>query len=313
MLRTVMTGLVILAAGGFVLATNDGPHYNYPPAKVPSDGYSTDPTTAKARMARMTWVTAQISKIESQLATHPPAAQEQYLRQRLNDLQAELSQLQADHARAAEAASNPPAAATPANGSGQAPTVVYRGSTRTPAWFDEQYAKFKDQIAIMDGKYVNIGKALLDPVLVSATEPDDVGDVRRTPVWSKVFRVIGEKEVLMRLPPANRAAADKGKADENPPPASLFHVSGANTKGLAPDGALAQSVLLYAGSYPYTAKDGTTTKIQSYTAYTPLAREQFAAALVSGFQLVEYSRTPAGKEAKAGGATPSPIVATPVP
>jgi hypothetical protein len=191
-------------------------------------------------------------------------------------------------------------AVTPPEAS-KAEIFMYRGKPRSKAWFDDAYRRFADQIVRVDGKYLDVGKALVGGTEVSV---DLVGMncmASARSVECHVLQVIGKDEVIV----------SQGFADgrDSIVPNSVFHVQGVDTKNLV-DGGKFEAGLVLIGPYHYGAVTGGGAAIPSYAVLTPLTKEQFAEALAGGLQLVFYRRV---EEKKPGGGREFKVVGTPVP
>jgi hypothetical protein len=205
--------------------------------------------------------------------------------------------------------------ATAKTGEQAAPTYTYKGKPRNADWMKTMYAKFKDKIAVVDGKLIDVGRALLDLQPVEPQPPSPGTELRLMPGGSKVLQVLGVDSILVRVEEirARRIVSPDGKSTqfEMPQPEILFHVAGVDTTGLVDgtrltprDGTTLWPRLVFAGTFRYTATDGSAKTIQSYRPYAAPTFEQFAPALASGFELVEYSMVPA-KPARKPASRPS--------
>jgi len=240
------------------------------------------------------------------------------------DLKAKLDALRGAAPKPAAPAPTAPAVLPPAPGE-TPPKVTYKGQERPAAWFETQYAKFRDKVAVINGKYVDVGKALLDLQEVAAAPPEPGTEVRRLPPGARVQRVLSVEAVLARRPGHAGAADKEGAAGA---PDLCFYLEGIDARELRDNGPLgtlekpqvrpagsegakaATALVVYAGPHTYREPLGAERTVQRYRCHVPLSREQFAAALADGLELVEYSRV---KGAAPGEKAESGIVAKPVP
>jgi hypothetical protein len=203
---------------------------------------------------------------------------------------------------ALEAEESPPATAKA--GEQAAPTYTYKGKPRNEAWMKTMYSKFRDKIAVVDGKFIDVGRALLDLQSVEPQPPSPGTELRLMPGGSKVLQVLGADSILVRKEEirARRIVSPDGKTTNFvlPEPEILFHLAGVDTTGLVDgmsltpsDGTSRWRRLVFAGTFRYAATDGSAKTIQSYRPYATPTLGQFAAALASGFELTEYSMAPA--------------------
>ena len=152
---------------------------------------------------------------------------------------------------------------------------IYLGRPRTGAWFNTMYEKFHEKTARVDGRYIDIGKDVLQRRMVS---PDALrGEVyRETHRKCYVLQIIGSHEALIK----GHKYSGSGL--------HMFHVKGLDTKGLVDGADFGGKKLIYCGTYRYVTTNGATKTIRSYMVYTPLTREQFADALAKGFKLTDH-------------------------
>jgi len=170
---------------------------------------------------------------------------------------------------------------------------AYKGRQVTAAWVDQQYAYFKDKIACVDGKFYDVGKALLvrpavtrePPALGEARVPCNIADLRGRDAQAVVLQLVGRDQAIVTRP----ARAPIGVLLPSGQDEVLFHVRGIDPKKHI-DGTFFNEMLVYVGTYEYVNTMGANRTVQSFTVYQPIAREQFVEALADGFQLVRYKK-----------------------
>ena len=148
------------------------------------------------------------------------------------------------------------------------------------------YTQFHDKIALVDGKYYDIGERKLrletlkiqNENRVNPSEPSRIILPRKVGLFEylggthfnspKVLQILDPKELLVRG-------------------YRTYHITGVSTKGLVTeDGFFAW--VIYVGTYQYVTTNGGTQTIASYSAYSPLTKNQFRESLLKGFRLIEY-------------------------
>jgi len=174
-----------------------------------------------------------------------------------------------------------------------ATTYVYKGHQVSAAWLDQQYVYFKDKIAVVDGKFYDIGKALVQialarhfpldnwPCYVTETPPA-VGEARLSapvPTSYRPYDILTHATVL-QIVAKDEAIITSGHL--------LFHVRGIDPPKQIDGTRFEEVLLVYAGTYQYVNTMGAKRTVQSFVVYQPVTREQFAKALTDGFQLVRY-------------------------
>jgi hypothetical protein len=174
--------------------------------------------------------------------------------------------------------------AIPAKTSFKPGEIVYRGEKRTQKWFDTMYEKFRDKIVYTNGKYIDIGETLLNYDTIEShhmTWP--IGTPVRLPYTTIVVSVIGKGEILITNRNETVVAHIHGlegtfvDGQEFPPNSALF---------------------IYTGTFRYTTAMGAQKTVPSLAVYKPVTKEQFAEAMNSGFELVEYKRVPRDKRGR---------------
>jgi cell division protein FtsB len=181
----------------------------------------------------------------------------------------------------------------------KAETYMYLGKPCPKMWFEQMYRKFADKIVRVDGKYLDVGKAVAG---YTDDQPyvGDIGTAGVIPIGCTIMQVIDNDEVLILKPGWSREVLIV--------PDEIFHVTGVDTKGLV-DGSPFQAKIVCIGTYHYVTVTGAGATITSCAVHTPLTKEQFAEALAGGLQLVSYRRV---EVQKPGGEREFKTVGTPV-
>lgn len=164
-------------------------------------------------------------------------------------------------------------------------TCTYLGRRRTHQWFGKMHGYFADKIILLDGKYKDIGKHLVDgwPDLTPGCRIGTCGYSREC----QVLQVVDDDELLVHR---YGRAASRDRFTVIPAVSRLlFHVKRVKTQGLV-EGAAFEERLVCVGTYRYTAPGGAARTVPSYVVHAPLTKEQFADALAGGFKLVAHRR-----------------------
>ena len=222
-------------------------------------------------------------------------------------LTGQVKQLQ-ELSRNAGIALPPPTTASAATppGTPRGETYMYLGRPRDKAWFERMYKAFADKIVRVDGKYLDVGKALVGGSEVPGVA--GIGGAGATPIGSTVMDVIDKSQVLIRIywPWGPQGMAPIVSSHS---PDYIFHVTGVTTKGMV-DGAPFRADLVCIGTHHYTTVSGAGATVPSYTIRRWLTQEQFAEALAGNLQLVSYRRV----EQRRPGRDPEiKVLGTPVP
>lgn len=172
------------------------------------------------------------------------------------------------------------------------PSVIYNGKPRSKEWLNQMYNNYADTIILLDGKFVDVGKAI-----VGATEiprVSGIGTYGETPDGCKVLQVLKEDELIVVRPYSHVPStygkygfSSVGYTNEE----LIFHVTGIDTTGIVDDSSFSKK-LISVGSYEYTNTYNAKRTIASYAIHEPLTTDQFIEALNGGFKLVEYVRYP---------------------
>jgi len=168
----------------------------------------------------------------------------EHARARIAELEAQVTALQKQLATGTQPNRTTPTAAggSPATTLPVGTVIEYGGRPRTQAWLDATYKQFGDKIALVDGKYYDVGRAMVDPTDVDGTYlPEvggpleyrinsaalNVGDLRTTDLGSwKILSVLASDEALI----IKKSGLSGYKGDGSGFP---FHVKGFSTKNLA--------------------------------------------------------------------------------
>jgi hypothetical protein len=198
---------------------------------------------------------------------------------------------------------------------------VYKGKPRTEQWVNTQYARFRDKIMMVEGKAVDLDHAPFALEEIGLTPPQAPALVRRLPPRAKVLQVLKPTEILvyrsfyagrsanyqsmsgrfMHWAPGTSPTGDGGGAGSPAEPELLFHLRGIDATNLSENAPLStfnepratpvgggspSAIVVYVGTFQYPGADGTLTTVQSYQVPSPITKQEFAAALNSGLELV---------------------------
>lgn len=167
------------------------------------------------------------------------------------------------------------------------PEVVYQGKPRDRAWLESAYERFRDKIALVDGRFVDTGAAHL-----WADGNVDIAQSRR--VHGQVSQVIGGDAILLSL----YYARQHGDSEDDRPDVvglrpQLVRVKGVSTKDV-PDHAEWQGCVAAVGTLQYRDTAGAIRTISDCRPLPrerqPLTRTQFAKALGMNFQLIIWRK-----------------------
>jgi len=204
--------------------------------------------------------------------------------------------------------------------------IVYKGTERSAAWVEIEYAKFKDKIASIGGRWVDVGRAFLEPQSVPADVPEPGSELRYKPDGGRVLQILSATDMIVRRaeipgvrarftgPPSgsSRLMTGAGIIPGLPAvPEVIFHVTGIQTKDLVDESLWDSSTsdrskgspvltsppapappiskwLVYRGAYRYVDVSGTKRTIPSYRPHREATKVEFAEALRGGLELVEW-------------------------
>jgi hypothetical protein len=187
-------------------------------------------------------------------------------------------------------------------GSGSTPSgrIIYQGKERDEEWFDRMYERFSDKIALAGDKFVDLRTKPkhISNDFVEVGTIVDTGNVfpgvrgpeAGSSYFYRVISVIGVGEALINCHTESfiiiGGKSSKGSSD------FIFHLCGYDQPLI--DGQTLNikdtENLICVGTYKYTTALGAQKTVQSFKVWQPepLTREQFAEALRSGFELVNY-------------------------
>ena len=166
--------------------------------------------------------------------------------------------------------------------------IIYKGKSRSAAWFEQQYEIFKNKIAFIDGQYVHINRKITrmkNPVSILESTPPKIGECRSAyfvlPTGEKlpqliVFSIINDNEALVGH-------------EHDPELYGLFHFR-INTEGMFDGSDIPIVDVIYVGTYSYISTIGSRKTIKSYMIHEPLTKDQFKDALTKGFDLEQTAR-----------------------
>lgn len=178
--------------------------------------------------------------------------------------------------------------------------IIYRGKERDADWFNRMYKMFSDKIALLNGEFVDLRTHPIKPIdesyvevgtIVSMCRSHNTGDEALSIVWNRYYRVvsvIGDGEALINCTVESTVVANRksetGRGD------FIFHVCGYDHPLIDGQDFPYNGNLICVGTYKYTTALGAQKTVQSFKVWEPkpLTKEQFAEALRSGFELVNY-------------------------
>ncbi len=181
---------------------------------------------------------------------------------------------------------------TPAPPKAGAAGVTYLGKKRTAPWLESTYRRHRDKIALIEGKYVDLGEAALRRTTVGKTPATASDPYRITPAGSQVLTILSPDAVIIQRPGLRSVERDvaTGGIETTIVPPLLYHVTGVDASKLT-RGKFFGGKLIHVGGHEYITPKGDSATMQSFRLYTPLTREQFIDALAKGFRLYRYSRS----------------------
>jgi len=165
--------------------------------------------------------------------------------------------------------------------------IVYRGKTRTKKWFEKMYEKCSDKYVFIDGQYIN--KTSLVKGEIETNKFWAIGSVVGFPYQSHVEKVLENGEVII--------SNDDGYGEKK-----VFHVHGLEHSYVVgerfpTDGTLFKCIGVF--PYRYTTPrwtPGHHEYVENLYAISvivykpkPLTKTQFADAIESGLELIEYT------------------------
>ena len=164
--------------------------------------------------------------------------------------------------------------------------IIYRGKERDEEWFNRMYERFSDKISLAGEKFYDLRtfepkEIEADFVEIGAIVDAGYGD-------NKVISVIGDGEALIRHVGGRLSQMRVGGMPISYPDV-IYYLCGYD-HSLIDEQTLNMKKLICVGTYKYTAASGVQKTVQSFKVWEPkpLTKEQFAEALRSGFELVNY-------------------------
>jgi hypothetical protein len=153
--------------------------------------------------------------------------------------------------------------------------IIYRGQERTKEWFEKMYERFSDKIALAGDKFVDL--RTFKPNEVSANFVE-VGTILYTDGQNMVISVIGNGEAMIEYLWSYSS------------PGVLYHLCGYDRPLIDGQRLNIKNKLICVGTYKYTTVLKAQKTVQSFKIWQPkpLTRAQFAEAISSGFELVNY-------------------------
>jgi len=171
-------------------------------------------------------------------------------------------------------------AAASATGATAWPAVTYKGKPRDARWLDATYAYFKARMAVVEGQAVATQRVYEGGVRLK------VGDCSQ--VVGKIVQVQPQAKAVLITYQFGVAGWNGPTADD-----AWLQVKGIETAGLV-DGAPWHGTVAAVGTYRYVDGLGRQHSVLACVPLPekrpPITREQFAAALSGGFELVRWTR-----------------------
>ena len=170
--------------------------------------------------------------------------------------------------------------------------IVYRGHERTKEWFNRMYERFSDKIALAGDKFVVLG--IYKPKEISG-DFVEIGTIVKLPeldCTQEVISVIGGGEAVVHCrfyQVIQHGNTPTGEVYDTGP-GFIYHLCKYDRPLI--DGQSLDMIknLICVGTYKYTTALGGQKTVQSFKECKPepLTREQFAEAISSGVELVNY-------------------------
>jgi|GEM_PF-6326345 len=164
--------------------------------------------------------------------------------------------------------------------------IIYRGKERDEDWFNRMYERFSDKIALAGDKFVDPETFKLKSISDDYVEVGTIIDAGYGE--NKVVSVIGDKEALIHYQYVPQMTLGGMRVSSTN---IIYHLCGYDHP-LIDGQTLGIKNLICVGTYKYTTASGVQKTVQSFKMcewkLKPLTREQFAEALRSGFELVNY-------------------------
>ncbi len=165
--------------------------------------------------------------------------------------------------------------------------IVYRGQERTKEWFERMYERFSDKIICIDGKYIDVNEIEKKEIYLHGEVSYPKGTIVEIPNRSwNVLQALGSGEALIIQKGMGVSSSNFSYRE----PDALFHLSGYQGQLTDNQSISLKGYLISTGIYEYTTALGAKKMVQSFVLYQhqQLTREQFAEAISSGFELVDY-------------------------
>lgn len=217
------------------------------------------------------------------------------LKAELADLKSEVARLKARTAQsqpdaALGAPERTPTSQPTATQPGQ---IIYKDKARSGVWLNDMYNKFADRIAIVDGRFVDLGEgqAYSDTYAGHKGVPSSYY-VGGTPRLGEVFQPTGDTRVR-HVRDATSVLVDRLGRDGNLMAGDvgaeplLYLIAGLDTSKMVDGSPLDCKAMVYVG--PWRNAGRTVCRFQMPR---KLTREEFQAALKSGFELATYLPIP---------------------
>lgn len=192
--------------------------------------------------------------------------------------------------------------------------VVYKGKVRSPHWIDEQYERFKDKIAKVDGRYYlglikvnSLGKPLMflpevpskgrifylerGRILTVLSPNSALVHIRPSPAPFSNRGGIEASATMMKGVAAAQAKGGYGGIPESSPRVKrdkVYQIVGISTEGWVTDQPFSPCTVVVTGTHEYRSADGRKRTVARVEPIRTLAREQFVEALKQGIELKRW-------------------------
>lgn len=184
--------------------------------------------------------------------------------------------------------------------------IVYKGKDRSAAWLESQYQKFADKIVAVDGKFIDIGKERCTETALSPLKGARLYNIELSVEVGQTVPTTGA--VIEKILDAHSIA---GKRELPKGGDCFFTVTEIDAAKLTPGQPLPWKSLVCVAYVEYGGHP-----VCRYRVPVKLTREEFRAAVESGFVLTAYRTVPVKSGTPGGigfGSHRMKIVATEVP
>lgn len=164
---------------------------------------------------------------------------------------------------------------------------TYRGRAVSAAWFADSYEAFGDKIALVNGRFHDVGKPRWTVKMIPHSgTPSTVGASCFFP-GGHIRQALGKGDCLVEL--AGRPV--RYALGSRPPysPGIIVRLRGLDPARNLDGATFPDMMVVYVGKYVYHDTRGGRRTVPSYRKSRRLSRDEFARALASGFRLVQYT------------------------